>query len=76
MARLKGNKIEGLRIDGDIWCFEEEILHLHMVNFFKKLFSLDYSNNGSFLSQGRFPLISLMTKRHFQWELVMRKFVR
>ncbi|KAA3477635.1 reverse transcriptase [Gossypium australe] len=56
LARLKKNRIKGLIIGND-WCFEDEELKNHVVDFFKDLYTLDYSVSGVFLYHGKFPFV-------------------
>lgn len=47
LNRRKRNKISGLVIDFE-WCFDEERLQLHMREFFKDLYFMEYRVSGSF----------------------------
>ncbi|KAG8482487.1 hypothetical protein CXB51_024233 [Gossypium anomalum] len=62
LIRCKHNKIDGLRIDGDEWCFENELLKQNVVEYFKGLFSTDYTVDRAFPCRGRFPSLSTMEK--------------
>ncbi|XP_017628994.1 uncharacterized protein LOC108471970 [Gossypium arboreum] len=39
MARRRANKVEGLKIDEGRWCFDDEVLKQHAVEFFPKIFT-------------------------------------
>lgn len=56
LARQKQNKIEGLMVGND-WCFEEEVLRQHVVDFFQNLYSQDYSVD-TLPYHGHFPSVS------------------
>ncbi|KAH1092326.1 hypothetical protein J1N35_019583 [Gossypium stocksii] len=62
LIRYRHNKIDGLRIDGDEWCFENELLKQHVVEYFKGLFSTDYTVDRVFPCRGRFPSLSTIEK--------------
>ncbi|PPD71110.1 hypothetical protein GOBAR_DD32010 [Gossypium barbadense] len=60
MARRKWNRIEGLRVESDEWCFDGDILNQHAVKFFRYLYSMDYSVNGLLSCHSKFPIISMV----------------
>lgn len=36
LARSRKNKIEGLKIEGEEWCFDSDVLEQHMVGFLRR----------------------------------------
>lgn len=57
LARWRWNNIKGLKVDNDEWFFDENSLKQHVVDYFKTLFTLEYSTNGRLNSHGKFPLL-------------------
>ncbi|KAG4179860.1 hypothetical protein ERO13_A10G131300v2 [Gossypium hirsutum] len=59
LARQRRNKIKGLNLENDEWCFDDVSLKHHVLHYFKDLFVAEYSVNDSLPSQGKFPSISM-----------------
>ncbi|KAK8292988.1 hypothetical protein V6Z12_D06G159200 [Gossypium hirsutum] len=55
LVRWKRNKVEDLMVYNE-WCFEEDVLKQHVVQFFKELYTMDYVTNGVFPCRGKFPM--------------------
>lgn len=52
--------IVGIKIETDEWCFNGEVIKLHVVNFFKELYTMDEPVNGVLLCHGKFLLLLLI----------------
>ena len=57
MIRRKRDKVEGLRITGDVWCTDPQILEREALHFFKKLFVVDNMGLPQALSFTRVPFL-------------------
>ena len=57
MMRRKKNRIEALKLEGDEWCFDGDVLKAAILSFYKNLYTIDYSLRGTFRIHGRFPAI-------------------
>lgn len=69
LARKRSNQIEGLKINSNEWCFEDEPLKRHVVDFFLKLFSLDSPIIGQLPCRGCFLRLSLVDIRALKWDV-------
>ncbi|KAH1082082.1 hypothetical protein J1N35_021843 [Gossypium stocksii] len=47
LARRRRNKIKGLKVENDEWCFDDVASKYNVVHYFKGLFAIEYSVNGS-----------------------------
>lgn len=63
MKRRKQNKIKALMIDGDEWCFDDDIVKNHAIDYFSKLNIVGDHFPGDFPVKGWFPKLeeSLVT---------------
>ncbi|PPR84221.1 hypothetical protein GOBAR_AA36490 [Gossypium barbadense] len=61
LARKKRNKIDGIKI-GNEWVFDGEELKKHAMEFFKDLYSINYSVRGVLPFHGAFPKITSVNK--------------
>ncbi|KAH1065558.1 hypothetical protein J1N35_030545 [Gossypium stocksii] len=63
LTRRKRNKIKGLIIENGDWCFNDEELKQHVVNFYRDLYIVNYSVSGVFSCYGNFPSLKFEEKR-------------
>lgn len=56
-ARRKLNRVEGLNIGEEGWCFDDVRLKQHVVEFFKELYTAGPRNSRAFHCHGVFPSI-------------------
>ncbi|KAK8288559.1 hypothetical protein V6Z12_D07G133800, partial [Gossypium hirsutum] len=54
----RSNKVEGLKIDDGGWCFNDEMLKQHAVEFFQNLYRAKTFVIETFPCRGMFPVIS------------------
>lgn len=52
MTRRRINKVEGLKFDEGEWCFDDENLKLHAIDFFQKLYMAEELAMGNFPCRG------------------------
>lgn len=52
LKRRRQNKIETLMVDESSWCFDDEILQKHVINYFSRLYTIDAYSMGPFLVGG------------------------
>ncbi|KAK5819969.1 hypothetical protein PVK06_025009 [Gossypium arboreum] len=55
IKRCKQNKTEALKIDGTGWCYDDEVIKSHAIEYFSKLYIVEQYSIENFPVQGRFP---------------------